>query len=113
MIAESGHVHPQKRQVSLRGPFLCGRRADRPVDFLRPTCARHGRSKLPNYFSRSRKTENGLPDNAVTAVAQTGDGYLWIGTYGGLVRFDGVRFKLCGSKDKATTLIYTALDLIN
>ena len=37
-------------------------------------------------------SENGLPDSSVTAVAQTPDGYLWIGTYNGLARFDGVRF---------------------
>lgn len=34
----------------------------------------------------------GLPDNSVTAVFQSRDGYLWIGTSGGLARFDGVRF---------------------
>ena len=33
-----------------------------------------------------------MPQNAVTAVVQTRDGYLWLGTYTGLVRFDGVRF---------------------
>ena len=37
-------------------------------------------------------SENGLPDSSVTAIAQTPDGYLWIGTYNGLARFDGVRF---------------------
>ena len=36
--------------------------------------------------------QQGLPDNAVTAVLQTRDGYLWVGTAGGLARFDGVRF---------------------
>ncbi len=35
---------------------------------------------------------DGLPSNVVRAVAQTGDGFLWIGTFGGLARFDGVRF---------------------
>ena len=34
----------------------------------------------------------GLPGNAATAIAQTADGYLWIGSYNGLARFDGVRF---------------------
>ena len=34
----------------------------------------------------------GLPDNSVTAVLQSRDGYLWVGTSGGLARFDGVRF---------------------
>lgn len=35
-------------------------------------------------------TEDGL--SAVTAILQTHDGYLWLGTLYGLVRFDGVRF---------------------
>ena len=37
-------------------------------------------------------TADELPQNSVTAIVQTRDGYLWLGTYGGLVRFDGVRF---------------------
>jgi signal transduction histidine kinase len=37
-------------------------------------------------------TENGLPQNVVSNVCQTGQGYLWIATLDGLVRFDGVRF---------------------
>lgn len=39
------------------------------------------------------QVEDGLPQNSVTSIAQTRDGYLWLGTYGGLARFDGVRFK--------------------
>jgi signal transduction histidine kinase/ligand-binding sensor domain-containing protein len=46
----------------------------------------------PNYFIRSWQSEAGLPQNKVTAVVQTHDGYLWVGTYSGLARFDGVRF---------------------
>ncbi len=37
-------------------------------------------------------TEQGLPDNTIKALLQTRDGYLWIGTAGGLVRFDGLKF---------------------
>jgi ligand-binding sensor domain-containing protein/signal transduction histidine kinase len=37
-------------------------------------------------------TENGLPQNTVHAIAQTKDGYIWIGTEEGLARFDGVKF---------------------
>src|SRR5580700_3493582 len=33
-----------------------------------------------------------LPDDSVLAVTQTHDGYLWLGTLNGMVRFDGVRF---------------------
>ncbi|HEV2691482.1 MAG TPA: two-component regulator propeller domain-containing protein, partial [Verrucomicrobiae bacterium] len=36
--------------------------------------------------------QQGLPDDSVTAVLQTRDGYLWVGTSAGLARFDGVRF---------------------
>ena len=56
--------------------FLCGAAA----------CA------APNFVSRVWLRENGLPQNTVTSVLQTHDGYLWIGTYNGLARFDGVRF---------------------
>ena len=37
-------------------------------------------------------TEHGLPQNTVHAIAQTRDGYIWIGTEEGLARFDGVKF---------------------
>lgn len=37
-------------------------------------------------------TERGLPDSSVTAIVQTPDGYLWIGTYNGVARFDGINF---------------------
>lgn len=46
----------------------------------------------PNYFVRVWQAEQGLPQNKVTAVVQGRDGYLWVGTYSGLARFDGVRF---------------------
>lgn len=37
-------------------------------------------------------TGDNLPGSSVTAITQTPDGYLWVGTYDGLARFDGVRF---------------------
>jgi signal transduction histidine kinase/ligand-binding sensor domain-containing protein len=37
-------------------------------------------------------TDSGLPHNTVRAIAQSRDGYLWVGTLDGLARFDGVRF---------------------
>ena len=46
-----------------------------------------------NYVVRRWQTEDGLPQNAVTSVTQTRDGYIWVGTYSGLARFDGLRFK--------------------
>ncbi|MBI3194034.1 MAG: hypothetical protein HYZ34_06135 [Ignavibacteriae bacterium] len=38
------------------------------------------------------QTEDGLPQNSISTITQTRDGYLWLGTLEGLVRFDGVRF---------------------
>ena len=37
-------------------------------------------------------TEDGMPQNSVHGIEQTPDGYLWIATYNGLARFDGVKF---------------------
>lgn len=54
----------------------------------------------PNYFPRSWTTDDGLPDNAVTAVVQTRDGYLWLGTYDGLARFDGAHFTTFNSANE-------------
>ena len=37
-------------------------------------------------------TDNGLPQNSITGLTRTRDGYIWFTTHEGLVRFDGVRF---------------------
>ena len=47
---------------------------------------------LAGYSRQSWVMENGLPQNTVQALAQTTDGFLWIGTEVGLVRFDGNGF---------------------
>jgi ligand-binding sensor domain-containing protein/signal transduction histidine kinase len=46
----------------------------------------------PHFLVRTWQVEQGLPQNKVTAVLQTRDGYLWVGTYCGLARFDGIHF---------------------
>jgi ligand-binding sensor domain-containing protein len=47
-----------------------------------------------NYTSRIWQMQDGLPEQTVQAFAQTRNRYLWIGTTGGLVRFDGGRLVL-------------------
>src|ERR1700684_2936216 len=44
------------------------------------------------YTSKLWQATDGLPDQSIRAFAQTADGYLWIGTGGGLLRFDGTHF---------------------
>jgi ligand-binding sensor domain-containing protein/signal transduction histidine kinase len=50
------------------------------------------RAAAGGYLIDSWDSEKGLPDNFVTSIVQTPDGYLWVGTYNGLARFDGSRF---------------------
>lgn len=49
----------------------------------------------PSEFTfRSWGVEDGLPRNSITALARTADGFLWIGLFDGLARFDGSRFRI-------------------
>jgi len=47
---------------------------------------------LRDFAVRTWTKADGLPDDSVTTLLQTSDGYLWLGTGTGLVRFDGVKF---------------------
>lgn len=46
------------------------------------------------YRFDSWTTEEGLPQASVNSILQTRDGYLWLTTFGGLVRYDGLRFQV-------------------
>src|SRR5690242_5253029 len=48
---------------------------------------------LSQYHQESWQTRDGLPTNGIRALAQDADGFLWLGTEEGLVRFDGVAFR--------------------
>jgi len=43
--------------------------------------------------------ESGLPQATINTIVQTSDGYLWIGTEEGLVRFDGIRFVVTDTRN--------------
>jgi signal transduction histidine kinase/ligand-binding sensor domain-containing protein len=47
-----------------------------------------------NLGHQSWSTENGLPQNSVHQFFQSGDGYIWIATEGGIARFNGIDFKV-------------------
>lgn len=63
--------------------FVAGTEEIRAVDSQRA---------LTQYVLESWSTPDGLPLPAISAVAQTSAGYLWIGTQEGLSRFDGLTF---------------------
>src|SRR5882672_5880573 len=47
---------------------------------------------ISQYLHDVWTIDQGLPQNGILAIAQGRDGYLWLGTEAGLVRFDGVTF---------------------
>ena len=53
-------------------------------------------SQAPQYIATVWQAEQGLPQNSVTTMLQDDQGYLWVGTFGGLARFDGERFTYFG-----------------
>jgi len=56
---------------------------------------------ISQYIRDQWGAEQGFPGGPVYAIAQTPDGYLWIGAEKGLVRFDGLSFHLFGRSDSA------------
>jgi len=63
---------------------------------------------IRQYVHNVWRTEEGLPQNSVEVVLQTRDGYLWLGTQEGLVRFNGAEFTLF---NKATTSLIKHNDI--
>lgn len=61
-------------------------------------------SAFAQYRFENWTTDHGLPQNTIPAITQTRDGYLWVGTYNGLARFDGVRFTVF---DKSNTKAFS------
>src|ERR1700748_1048531 len=60
--------------------------------FMLPICCGAANGPLPEYTSQLWQIEDGLPHTIVQTLVQTHDGYIWVGTREGVVRFDGVRF---------------------
>ena len=72
--------------------------------------------KLAQYIHKKWSTDDGLPNNYISAVLQTSDGYLWVGTFEGVARFDGVTFKVFNKynhseiKDNRITVLFESSD---
>src|SRR5215510_5976693 len=60
-------------------------------------CLAPGQSASAQYRFDAWTTDNGLPQNCINDILQTSDGYLWMATFDGLVRYDGVRFRVFNS----------------
>lgn len=80
-------VHNSKALLAIVA-LGCGLAAGAP----RRSTAADLRNVLTDYTITSWSQREGLPPGNVWALAQDHDGYLWVGSDGGLQRFDGVRF---------------------
>ena len=64
------------------------------VCFIAPASGLERGKNIDQYGHNIWTSQNGLPGEAVYQILQSPDGYLWLRTSAGLVRFDGVRFVL-------------------
>jgi ligand-binding sensor domain-containing protein len=72
--------------ISIRSCLVC-------VMILAGSVVALGSSRTTDDYVRTNFTvEDGLPDNVVNAIIQTGNGLLWVGTDSGLASFDGREF---------------------
>ncbi len=85
----------------LAGIFLINLRNIQPAYAIDPNRA------MSQYVRERWGTDQGFPQGPVYAITQTPDGYLWIGTEAGLVRFDGWNFRLI--KDDSGAFIITSV----
>ena len=60
--------------------------------FIRAACALNPSQEVSQYGHTVWRIQDGVFPGAPQSITQTADGYLWIGTSAGLIRFDGVRF---------------------
>ena len=87
---------------------MCARRtrwllAPAMAVLLAPAHAVDARLRIDQLYHTAWRAEDGAP-STILALAQTTDGFLWIGTPTGLIRFDGNRFEAVTIPDRALQL---------
>ena len=80
---------------------------------LIPVAASRAEDRVPSQFLRDRwEAEQGFPGGAVWGIAQSSDGYLWVGADKGLVRYDGLTFRLFPQSSPGAPPVTRVLGLI-
>src|SRR5258708_11176406 len=88
-IPEVGHRRRMQRKLKFQLAAICA------VVIMMATCrglALDRPEPASGYVSKNFTVEDGLLSNEVNVILQTRDGFLWIGTAEGLLRFDGRHF---------------------
>ena len=65
------------------------------------------------YLAVLYNNTNGLPTSDVNAVAQSGEGFLWIGSYSGLIRYDGNEFYRYSAATGLSSVVSLCVDSRN
>jgi PAS domain S-box-containing protein len=81
-------LHRRARRLLALGTLLTGLLSSG----LPPALALDPNVRISQYAHTAWRVRDGIFPGAPTAITQTTDGYIWIGTFAGLLRFDGVRF---------------------
>ncbi len=66
--------------------------------------------KTEGYSAVLYDNTNGLPTSEANAIAETGEGFIWIGSYSGLIRYDGNSFVRMDSTTGITNAICLYVD---
>ncbi len=78
-------VRNRIRLLAVYGLMFCGALLGQAT-----RCIGDTRLVSDDYLIKTWDSDDNLSGSTVTAIAQTPDGYLWVGTYEGLIRFDGI-----------------------
>lgn len=57
------------------------------------------KKQISQYICENWTTKDNLPSNSLLHLCQSKDGYIWISSYQGLIRFDGINFKVFNKKN--------------
>ncbi|MDO5133886.1 MAG: SpoIIE family protein phosphatase, partial [Eubacteriales bacterium] len=66
-----------------------------------------------SYSAVLYNNTNGLPTSEANDIAQTGEGFIWIGSYGGLIRYDGCTFERMDSTSGVGSVVSLFVDSVN
>src|SRR5258707_14184643 len=100
---KKGGCHYRLSRIAVLSALVC---------ILTPAAAALDPQQLITQYShRNWQTRTGLPQNSVQSIAQTPDGYLWLGTQEGLARFDGVRVRMLNTGQKPANKRDTTMSL--
>lgn len=86
------------------------------LSLANPASALDPNVRITQYRHSAWRIQEGAFASAPNVIAQTRDGYIWIGTGSGLVKYDGVRFRPWsppGAKSVSGTIVYSLLSSSN